>query len=131
MLVITVVNIRDPLKSSGQSRSNSVLAHITVTSGITASGHEEDTVISKIAHDGIEIMAVESFQEILQEVGTYLLVHIITSDLLWDLEGSQKINVGINLWRRCQQTFRFSRADPGKLFFGQSDDHSVLQGLIL
>jgi hypothetical protein len=69
------MHIGYPFKSFCQPCPHFFLPGISIAARPGSSGHVEDTILCEIAHDGIQIVAVECFQESLQQLGGHLLGH--------------------------------------------------------
>jgi hypothetical protein len=75
VLIVSIMHIRNPFKSFCQTCPNLLLPGVPIATRFGASWHVEDAVICEIAHDGIEVVAIERFQEFLQQFDSYKFWH--------------------------------------------------------
>lgn len=73
MRIVAVMHVRDALESLGQAGAHLGLADETVASWARAPRHIEDALVCEVAHDVIEIMAIERIEERLQQLDGHAL----------------------------------------------------------
>jgi hypothetical protein len=66
VLLVSVMDIGEPLEASGQGRAHILLPLTSRTPGVASPGHLQHAVIGEEAHDAIEIVRVEGVTKPLQ-----------------------------------------------------------------
>jgi hypothetical protein len=59
MGILPIVDVGDAFEPCGQSSSDLLLSHITITPRPLAARHIEHTVIMEVGHDSVEVVAIE------------------------------------------------------------------------
>jgi hypothetical protein len=75
MLVITMSHIWNSLKSLCQTCPDLILPSVLIATRTGSSWHIEDAIICEIALNGIKIVAIERFQESLQQLTGNMIAH--------------------------------------------------------